>query len=291
MKASEVREHLARLDADELRCVAEHLYKMLPRKIASDKEADLLLTDPSAFQKSRRAKKAPEMPDLDLVEMDTDEFLEDAAASRYFALNSVIPKSGRGRWRFVAKRLYQDWCLLSRRSENRPAAAAALEKLYGILCRGSQVYLFRTSAPFQAIKVSRPDFFEQLFLINAQLHPAAEWIPHALSLLNEVKSEESTTAEMHAAFLSLLTTTEIKASALEIVAARMARHPATAHASEFSDTSQARTSLLRLAFKISWAMGEKDRAVQWVRTYAGSEDCDEHQILRLVWRPRITTSG
>ena len=87
---------------------------------------------------------------------------------------------------------------------------------------------------------------------------------------------------MHAAFLSLLTTTEIKASALEIVAARMARHPATAHASEFSDTSQARTSLLRLAFKISWAMGEKDRAVQWVRTYAGSEDCDEHQILRLV---------
>jgi hypothetical protein len=74
MKASDAREHLARMDANQLRCVAEQLYKMLPRKIASEKGADLLLADPSAFQKSRSAKKAPEMPDLDLVEMETDDF-------------------------------------------------------------------------------------------------------------------------------------------------------------------------------------------------------------------------
>jgi hypothetical protein len=282
MKASEVREHLAQMDGDQLRFAAEQLYKMLPRKMASGKGADLLLADPAAFQQSCRARRTPEMPDLDLVEMETDEFLEDAAASRYFAPNSIISKAQRGRWRFVAKRLYQDWCLLARQSENRPAAAAALEKLYGIFCRGSQVYLFRTSAPFQAIKVPRSDFFEQIFLINAQLHPAAEWIPHALSLLIEVKSEESTPAEMRSAFLSLLTTTELKASAIEMVAAQMAKYPAAARASEFSDASRARTSLLGLAFQILWAMGEKDRAVQWVRTHAGGEKCDERQVLRLV---------
>jgi hypothetical protein len=182
----------------------------------------------------------------------------------------------------VAKRLFQDWRLLATQSESRPASASALEKLYGILCRGSQVYLFRTSAPFQAIKVPRPDFFEQIFQIHAQLHPAAEWIPHALSLLMEVKSEESTTAEMHTSFLSLLRTTALKASALEIVAARMAKYPVAVRASKFSDASQARTSLLRLSFQIIWAMGEKDRAVHWVRTYSGGDNCDEHRVLRLV---------
>ena len=145
MKASEVREHLAQLDADQLRSVAEHLYKMLPRKMASEKGADLLIADAAAFQQSRRAKKAPELPDLDLVEMETDEFLEDAAASRYFAPNNIISKAARGRWRSVAKRLYQDWCLLAGQSEYRSTAATALERLYRILCRGSQVYLFRTA--------------------------------------------------------------------------------------------------------------------------------------------------
>ena len=282
MKASEVREHLARLDAEQLRSVAEHLYKMLPRKMASEKGADLLIADAAAFQQSRRAKKAPELPDLDLVEMETDEFLEDAAASRYFAPNNIISKSARGRWRFVAKRLYQDWCLLAGQSEYRLTAATALERLYRILCRGSQVYLFRTSTPFQAIKVRRPDFFEQLCLINTQLHPATEWISQALSLLTEVRSEESTTAEMHAAFLALLKTTELKASALQIVTARMDNHPPVAHANQFSDASLARSSLLRLGFQISWALGEKDRAVQWARVHAGGENCDQELILRLL---------
>jgi len=104
----------------------------------------------------------------------------------------------------------------------------------------------------------------------------------ALSLLMEVKSEESTTAEMHTSFLSLLRTTALKASALEIVAARMAKYPVAVRASKFSDASQARTSLLRLSFQIIWAMGEKDRAVHWVRTYSGGDNCDEHRVLRLV---------
>ena len=128
---------------------------------------------------------------------------------------------------------------------------------------------------------------EHLAQLDAdQLRCAAEQLSHALSVLTEVKSEESTTAEMHTAFLSLLTTTEIKASALEIVAARMARYPTAVRASEFSDTSQARTSLLRLAFQISWAMGEKEQAVQWLRTHTGGEDCDERQILRFLLETR-----
>ena len=282
MKASEAREHLMRLDEDQLRSVAEHLYKMLPRKMASEKGADLLIADPAAFQRSRRAKKAPELPDLDLVEMETDEFLEDAAASRYFAPNNIISKAARGRWRFVAKRLYQDWCVLAGQSECRSAAATALEKLYRILCRGSQVYLFRTSAPFQAIKVRRPEFFEQLCLINAQLHSVAEWISQALSLLTEVRSEESTPPEMHAAFLALLKTTELKASALQIVTARMDKYPPAAHANRFSDESLAWSSLLRLGFQISWALGQKDQAVQWARAQAGGENADQGLTLRLL---------
>ena len=119
-------------------------------------------------------------------------------------------------------------------------------------------------------------------LINAQLHPAAEWLSQALSLLTEVRSEESTPAEMHAAFLALLKTTELKASALQIVTARMDKYPPAAHAQRFSDESLAWSNLLRLGFQISWALGQKDQAVQWARAHTGGENADEGLILRLL---------
>ena len=81
--------------------------------MAEEKGADRLPCDPQGFLKSAKTARLPALPDIDMVEFDTREFLENARAQRYFAPNRIISKSERGKWRFVARQLYKDWCLLA----------------------------------------------------------------------------------------------------------------------------------------------------------------------------------
>ncbi|MBI4626957.1 MAG: hypothetical protein HY736_27515 [Verrucomicrobia bacterium] len=282
MKKDEVREHLARLNAEDLRLVAAHLYKMLPKKTAETKGADRLLADPAGFLQTARVKKPPELPDLEMLEFETEEFLDNAANQRYFAPNKIIPKGQRSRWRFLAKRLYQDWWLLAAQPESQVAAAKALEDLYRILCHGSEVWMFSSTEPFHVIGVPRQEFFSQLILIKAQFLSANEWISQALSLMLDVKSTESTTVEMHGAFLSLLTTAELKESALQILTRELGKSSSAPPAPEFSDRSRRRSSLLRLGFQVNWAFGDKERSLKWLRAFVGGENRSEHVVLQLL---------
>jgi len=184
MKIEEVRQHLEHLAVADLRHVAAQLYKVLPKKVAEEKGADRLISDPQNFLEANKVRKAPALPDLGLLEFETQEFLENASEQRYFAPNRIISKAERRRWRFVAKRLYEDWCLLAAQAENLAASTKAMEDLYRILCRGCEVYLFPSTDTFRAIGVPQPEFLEQLIVLKAQLCSPNEWIAHALSLVH-----------------------------------------------------------------------------------------------------------
>jgi hypothetical protein len=286
MKSEEVRQRLEQLSAEDLRLVAAQLYKMLPKKRAEEKGADRLLRDPQGFLKSAKAARLPALPDIDMVEFETSEFLENARDQRYFAPNRIISKSERGKWRFVARQLYKDWCLLAAaQPENLAQATKALEDLYRILCRGCEVYLFPSTDTFRAIGVPQPEFVEQLLLLEAQHCPPNEWISKAFSLVHGGAHGDSTTAQLQDAFVRTLKTTELKELAIGVISGQLERSPKAA-AGGVREASRStfsnRRNLLRLGFQTTWALGEKERAVQWLQTRARGEDNAGHLVMQLL---------
>lgn len=286
MKAEEARQRLEQLSAEDLRVVAAQLYKMLPKKMVEEKGADRLLCDPQGFLKSAKAARSPAVPDMDMVEFETREFIENAREQRYFAPNRIISKTERGRWRFVARRLYKDWCLLAAaQPENLVPVAKALEDLYQILCRGCEVYLFPSTETFRAIGVPQAEFVEHVLLLKAQLCPPNEWISQALSLLHTGAYGDTTTTQLQDVFIRTLKTTELKELAIEMISSQLDKRRMTASGGareESSNRSDHRRKLLRLGFQTVWALGEKDRAVQWLRTRALGEDNAEHLLLQFL---------
>lgn len=284
MKANEVRERLKQLSAEDLRLVAAQLWKMLPKKVAEEKGAYQLICDPHGFLKSANPARSPALPDIGLLELETSDFIENARAQRYFAPNRIIPKAQRGKWRFLVRRLYQDWRLLAAQPENLAPAAKTLEDLYRILCRGCEVYLFPSTDTFRAIGIPQPEFLENLVLLKAQVCPPKEWIAQALSLLQRGAYGDTTTAQLHDGFLRTLKTTELKELAADVISSQMdnARTTSGGVQEEPSSRFSNRRDLLRLGFQTVWALGEKERAVQWLQTRARGEDEPGHLVMHLL---------
>jgi hypothetical protein len=284
MKAEELRQRLETMSADNLRLLATQLYRMLPKKVAEQKGADRLISDPPGFLQTAKAKKAPDLPDIDMLGFETEEFLENASQDRYFAPNRIIAKSERSRWRFVARRLVNDWRLVAEKPENAAQAAKALESLYKILCRGCEVYLFPSADTFRAIGMAQSDFLAHLLLVKVRLHSPEAWATDALSLLRLGAHGDTTTSQLQDVFVATMKTAEHKETALQIISRQFSASAAAAGGNRQISWQQEhhRTNLLRLGFLITWALGEKDRAIQWLRTNARPMENAGSLLLRLV---------
>jgi hypothetical protein len=284
MKMEQLREHLEGLSPADLRLLAAELYRMLPKKVAEAKGADQLVLSPQEFVKPGRAKKASPLPDFEELLFETEGFLEDARQQKYFAPNRDVPKSERSKWRFVARRLYRDWCLLAAQPANLPPAIKALEDLYQLLCRANQVYLFPSSEPFRAMGVLEHEFFAQLFSLKYQTCAPGVWLAQALEFLKKDGWQSSTSAQMHAAFLSLLKTAELKEAALEAVTRSLRSSPqlTARESADAWNASRRRQQSLSLVFQIAWALGEPDRAQESVRAHAKDPEEGEQIVLRML---------
>lgn len=278
MQIKEVREKLAGMNAGDLRLVAAQLYKMLPKKVAEEKRADDLLNDPQGFVKTTKAPKPIALPDPDFLSFETDEFLEDAERQHYFAPNRMIPKSMRGQWRFLARRLYREWCLVAAKAEHRAAALEALERLYKILCRGCEVYLFPSTETFRAMGVPQAAFLEQLIGLKSELATPAEWILQALAWLELGAHGDTTSRELEDVVAKACKTPDLKEAALREIDGQLAK-PRPAASVDAWQVSSRRQGLIRLGFQVTWALGEKERAVEWLRKHTRGQDLGSHQAL------------
>jgi len=280
---AEVREQLTRLQAEDLRLVAAQPYKMLPKKVAQEKQADHLLADPRGFIQAQSdwPAKAPRLPDPEWLGFETSEFLENAEKQNYFAPNRLIPKSERSQWRFLARRLYREWCLVATQPEHQAAALEALAKLYKILCRGCEVYLFPSTDTFRAVGVPQPEFLEQVLLLASRASATDQWIAQALALLEAGAHGDTVSAELQDVIVKALKTPDLKEAASETLTRQLGSGRSAARKGEAADWQwrQHRRNLLRLGFQIIWALGEKERAVQWLRTQAQGEDSPGHLVL------------
>ena len=85
--------------------------------------------------------------------------------------------------------------------------------------------------------------------------------------------------------IGTLKTPDLKELAIEVIGSQLdwRAGPAIGGNRENSlPKSDHRRHLLRLGFQISWALGEKERAVQWLRTRSQQESEAGHLMMRLL---------
>lgn len=74
---------------------------------------------------------------------------------------------------------------------------------------------------------------------------------------------------MHAAFLTKLKTTELKETTLDLITCSLRSDlPAAPKAGGSDSWNTALRDMLRLGFRILWALGESDRAKDWLKAHA-----------------------
>lgn len=295
MKAEEARQKLKQMSAEDLRLVAAQLYKMLPKKLAEEKGADRLLCDPQGFLKSAKAARLPELPDVDMLELETREFLENAREQRYFAPNRIISKSERGRWRFVARRLYKDWSVLAAAQPENLAAAKALEDLYRLLCRGCEIYLFPSTDTFRAIGVSQSEFLDQVLLLKTLLCPRNEWIAQSLSLVKIGAYGDTTRIQLHEVFLRTLKTSELKEVALDVISSQLDKRPMESSGDAWekraNQSDHRRDLLCAWDFRPPGPWGKNKELCNGCKAALERKTMRDTSCCNSCWKQKITKSG
>lgn len=186
MKIQQVRNLVAGYSDETLRQLISEIYKRLPKKVIEEKQIDCLIENPQDnISGKNRTSKQKEMPDLDEVGWETEEFIKNAREQNYFAPNQIIHKRERPKWRFVVKRLYKSLIVLSQDPEDLQETSRILTELYKVLCEACRVYLFNTEDPFASVGIDQAEFYINVVAVMAQTGPPEQWIKEALLLTLE----------------------------------------------------------------------------------------------------------
>jgi hypothetical protein len=103
MKVAELRQKIQTCSKDKLEHMILEIYKAIPKSLRETKGIDSIINNPDAkpAKPSAQARR-----DLEEIRWETEEFVSDAYNQYYFAPSSVVPKSKRPGWRFIARRLF-----------------------------------------------------------------------------------------------------------------------------------------------------------------------------------------
>ncbi|MCJ7841282.1 hypothetical protein MUB24_10290 [Lederbergia sp. NSJ-179] len=216
MKVNELREVMKNRKKDELQQLVVEMYKAIPKKMREEKEIDQLISDPQAFKK-KKTKQKQQLPNFDVIERETEAFIENARAQNYVAPNRVISKKERSNWRFTAKRLVEQITAISHQPEHRKACASLLEELYKLFCYASGHYVFASDEPFYTIKIPREDFLKRVILLKKDVEDPEKWIFDSLNLVLEHGADRYTlTSSLLEVLLSTLSNAPLKEKMVQI---------------------------------------------------------------------------
>ena len=129
---------------EKLEGIILKMYKAMPKSVKEAKGIDKIIINPDA-KPTRRAEQVHR--DLEDICRETEEFLSDAYNQYYYAPNSVIPKSKRPGWRFIARRLFKELQQAAGEQDNAREAGSQLKQLYRMLCYSCRYVLFSSSDP------------------------------------------------------------------------------------------------------------------------------------------------
>ncbi len=184
MKVAELRSLLENYPDKQLREMVVALYKAMPKKLKEEQLIDELLKNPEAFLgKKKSLKKKEEIPDMDWLEMEIEEFLSDAYNQYYFAPNRIVPKSQRSKWRSIVKRFYKELNLAATVPENLPKAAELMQKIYEMLCYACKYILFSSDDVFASLRISKSEFLKSVLTLHYQHKEKKDFIRDSIKLV------------------------------------------------------------------------------------------------------------
>jgi len=183
MKIAEVRALLGTYSRKQLEHIISEMYKSIPKQVKTEKDIDLILTNPDGAASTRKKKAEKSLPDIVEMQMDIETFIEDARASRYYSPNNVVPKKERSKWRFKVKRWYKDLQSLAANREHTEQAAELLEKLYGVLCYACDYTTFSAYDPFESIGITQSEFFRTILAVKRRFQGAVAFTEEAVALI------------------------------------------------------------------------------------------------------------
>ncbi len=249
MKVAELRDLLARYDAETLRAIIVELYKATPAALKREKELDELIEDPGRWRAKRRAGRRRTI-DAALVCDDAELFLENAREGNYFKPNLAVSKKERAKWRFVAKRLYRDLQVAALDEECREDAGDLLRQLFEVLCEGERIYLFPSTTPFETIKVPKEEFYLTLLTLDLRRGNPGTHVDMALDVLVAASDRWGAPLGMVPALVGHLRTPDMKELAVEKAGHRLRELGGR------DDPSGERKRSAEQRWKVAAAMGE-----------------------------------
>ncbi len=184
MKIAEVKKLIESYSEEQLKLTITEIYKVIPKAIKESINIDSIIADPEKYIEGRKkSKKKPQIPDIELLRIDTETFIEYAKNQFYCSPNQFVSKKERSQWRFVVKRLYKELFLSAQNETNLPMASELLENLYNLMCYSCKYFIFNSYDSFESIGIEQKDFFNRVLFLKFQIEPKRNFISNALKLM------------------------------------------------------------------------------------------------------------
>ncbi len=157
MKVGELREIIEKYDSDRLKKTLVEVYKKIPKNVKEDKAIDDIIRYAYTVSNKKRSKKI----DPERVIAEANYFMELARNGLYFKPNRIVSKSDRGKWRTRAKYLINSLRDIPDSSEYYGKAGECFINMFKLFCDAQGSYYFVSVKPFEAMKISKGDMFEE----------------------------------------------------------------------------------------------------------------------------------
>lgn len=259
LKIPELRDALQGRSADDLRLITVELYRRIPKKIIEEKNLDHLIQDPQEYLAAAKRPKPVELPDVEYLAFEVEQFVSDALQQYYFAPNSFIHKSERPKWRFHVKRFHRELMSLMADPEARVEVSRLLDELFELMCYAEEVILFSSQEPFESIGIPKDSFFRDV--IRAQRAAAADhrWIRQAVETL--LRNARPFGGRLIRQLVAELTTNPLREEGLRTVVEVFKDRPTPRARTRKAEPRHQTEHLAELALRICLAMKEYDRGI------------------------------
>ena len=217
MKIAELKNHLANHSEEQLRLAITEIYKAIPKAIKESKDIDSIIVNPDKFiEGKKKSIKRSQIPDIELLKIDVDTFIEFAMNQFYYVPNQFVSKKERPKWRFAVKRFYKELFLSSQNETDLVPATELLEKLYNLMCYSCRYVIFSSYDSFESIGIEQKDFFSRVLFLKYQFEPKRTFIRNALNLMNNNSLNRYTLySTLIEVILSFLKSTDMLEMAIE----------------------------------------------------------------------------
>lgn len=220
MKVQEIRETIRKYSPEKLQTIIVEMYKTVPKKVIEGKGIDAIIQSPDVVSNQRGKGKKPALSiDFDQLYGDAETFIEYAKKQYYFAPNSFVHKKDRPKWRFIAKRFFDQLSAFGLSTENEEDAADAadlLDKLYRLFSQACGEYLFSTTNPFQSMQTNQADCFRKMLALKRKTEKTNDWVEYAIQLLCDSQLDSETLyTDLMGVIMEFLEHAELKNMAAE----------------------------------------------------------------------------